>query len=407
MNTSFNPSSLSGYGRTGQETAKKMVDNLKASSLTITYNEKIKKFTIHGSAGIDKATIQKIFSQTRYEGWRPEVLDETDNLGNRLVELRGVAGIDFENLSSSQQEIKEVKKAEIVSETEQTEKIKITRLSHLNPTTSTEVILAASPGRMAWDHTTIDTMISSLNESKINATIIGNGEQNISLESIIDAIEIAKQKKNAINLIIQSHGEIKNNEHQIYLNNKHISSRELFQQIKKELGPEYPLSIFTTACHGGTAGHIAAKELPKGAIFIALSRADTGVSGFDVERFINQGIPALSWHNSENLLYSYLVTLNNRYIPSITFTPNNPLDLEIILNQQIGKYLSTKQKQAVCQRLSSFLPESEVIVIIEKIEKYARVPQGESPTDRFSAKELGKALAVGLSIHQVIQSGVV
>lgn len=87
---SFDPSRVSGYGTSGQETARKMASTLKAHSLSVTYNADNKKFTIHNSSEIDKETIAKIFSEAVYEGWQPQVLDETDDLGNRLVQLRAI-----------------------------------------------------------------------------------------------------------------------------------------------------------------------------------------------------------------------------------------------------------------------------------------------------------------------------
>jgi len=85
---SFDPSRVSGYGISGQETARKMASTLEAHSLSLTYNESNSKFTIHSSSRIDKETIAKILSKAVYKGWGPQVLDETDDLGNRLVQLR-------------------------------------------------------------------------------------------------------------------------------------------------------------------------------------------------------------------------------------------------------------------------------------------------------------------------------
>lgn len=51
----------------------------------------------------------------------------------------------------------------------------------------------------------------------------------------------------------------------------------LFQKIRKEVGDEYPLFVFMTACYGGASGQIAADELPRRATFIALSKEDSVV----------------------------------------------------------------------------------------------------------------------------------
>jgi hypothetical protein len=87
-NRLFDPSSLcSHYGAFGQVTAIKMLFALAVHSLSITYNETTGKLTIPNSSKIDKETIQTIFSGTTYGRLHPEVLDETDVLGNRLVRL--------------------------------------------------------------------------------------------------------------------------------------------------------------------------------------------------------------------------------------------------------------------------------------------------------------------------------
>ncbi|NGX27704.1 MAG: hypothetical protein K940chlam6_01642, partial [Chlamydiae bacterium] len=34
--------------------------------------------------------VEKIFNEKKYSGWRPQVLDNTDILGNRLVKLESI-----------------------------------------------------------------------------------------------------------------------------------------------------------------------------------------------------------------------------------------------------------------------------------------------------------------------------
>lgn len=87
---SFDPSRVLGYGNSGQETARKMASTLEAHSLSLTYNDSTRKFTIHNSSEIDKEAIAKILSKAVFEAWGPQVLDETDDLGNRLVQLQAI-----------------------------------------------------------------------------------------------------------------------------------------------------------------------------------------------------------------------------------------------------------------------------------------------------------------------------
>jgi hypothetical protein len=71
----------------GQESARKMVNALNSSALSITYNQIDKRFTIENSSRVEKETIEGIFSAYSYEMWQPEILDERDPLGNRLVQF--------------------------------------------------------------------------------------------------------------------------------------------------------------------------------------------------------------------------------------------------------------------------------------------------------------------------------
>lgn len=82
----FDPLGLE-YGTIGQETAEKMAGVLKAHSLSVTYNKSDKKFTIYNTSEMTIATIKNIFFEVAYSGWYPEVIEETDSLGNRLVQL--------------------------------------------------------------------------------------------------------------------------------------------------------------------------------------------------------------------------------------------------------------------------------------------------------------------------------
>lgn len=272
----------------------------------------------------------------------------------------------------------------------------VIRLRPTKPVPPTEVIVAAGPGGYAWNRKLIEKMGASLQQDKTitSFTVLGDGEQNLPIDSVIDAIKTAKAKKLAISLFVQTHGEVVGQKHQLNFGSKSISSRVLFREIRRELGDEYPLFIFMTACYGGAAGEVAAKELPKGAIFVALSRGNSVVGGLDVEKFVNQMSSNPSWYNSEKMLYSYLAILQNRYVPSITYAPNRPLDLQQVLQSQLGKSLSELQTTEVCHSLSDWISVSEVSRLIEKIKR-------SSSTDDFSAVEWGKALAVSLSMSKV------
>jgi SAM-dependent methyltransferase len=85
--TVFDPSRVTGYGTTGQNTARKMNDVATSHSLELNYNTGSKQFTLLGSSDISKEALEKIFAEKVYDRWKPQILYETDSLGNRLFRL--------------------------------------------------------------------------------------------------------------------------------------------------------------------------------------------------------------------------------------------------------------------------------------------------------------------------------
>ena len=87
--SSLDWSQISGrFGNSGKTTVEKMVGLLEASSFSVTYHSDNGKFSIQGSSKVDKAAINIIlWKGVNYKVWAPQVLDETDSLGNRLVLL--------------------------------------------------------------------------------------------------------------------------------------------------------------------------------------------------------------------------------------------------------------------------------------------------------------------------------
>jgi len=86
----FDPTHVTGYGTTGQVTAMKMNEAATSHSLGLTYNTDSKRFTVLGSSYLSKEALEKIFAKKNYDGWQPQVLDETDSFGNRVVRLADV-----------------------------------------------------------------------------------------------------------------------------------------------------------------------------------------------------------------------------------------------------------------------------------------------------------------------------
>lgn len=90
MSQSYNSSSIrSSYGLLGQNTAEKMNTAVNSQKMRLSYDPTSKKFII-----IDCHTspqqLQQVFDQYTYKGWRPNVLEKSDSLGNLTVELIAV-----------------------------------------------------------------------------------------------------------------------------------------------------------------------------------------------------------------------------------------------------------------------------------------------------------------------------
>jgi hypothetical protein len=83
----FDPSQVQGCGLLGQKTAKMMADALIRHGYSVSYGDKV--FTILNSSQAKTESIVNILfnEKMQYNGWVPKVLDKTDALGNRLVEL--------------------------------------------------------------------------------------------------------------------------------------------------------------------------------------------------------------------------------------------------------------------------------------------------------------------------------
>ena len=84
---SFDPSQITCFGTAGQETARRMAKSAQSHGLSVAYDSNAKKFTIPGSSGLNQETVQAIFDKNTYQGWRPQVSGDTDEVGNKIVTL--------------------------------------------------------------------------------------------------------------------------------------------------------------------------------------------------------------------------------------------------------------------------------------------------------------------------------
>lgn len=83
----FDTTTETGYGRFWQNSLQAMNSDLTEHSMSISYDRSSKKITILNSSALSKAELNKIFADKVYDRWKPEVLDSTDALGNRIARL--------------------------------------------------------------------------------------------------------------------------------------------------------------------------------------------------------------------------------------------------------------------------------------------------------------------------------
>ena len=94
MSIGFNITQVTGYGTSGQDIAWDMHLIALRHSFSLTYDSSSRKFTILGTSGRSKEELEHTFEGISCRVWRPQFLDETDALGNRLVVLVQVTTFD-------------------------------------------------------------------------------------------------------------------------------------------------------------------------------------------------------------------------------------------------------------------------------------------------------------------------
>jgi len=130
------------------------------------------------------------------------------------------------------------------------------------------------------------------------------------------------------------------------------------------------LFIFSTACYGGLLRESALKVLPKNSVYVALSPANSGITGGNIDPFWKYLIKRkLSCLSAESLLISYLLSsVKNRYAPTLsklTFSE----DLDETLTKRCGRPFSVEDRNYIKATFSVFLQEPDSLdLIMNKIE---------------------------------------
>ena len=114
--SSFDPSQVKGFGTVGVNTAETMQKAAENHNLNLSYDSVNKQFTILNSSHMSKESVQDIFNKYSYNGWEPEVKNETDDRGNFLVGLKSVPYKEYQSfLKPSEGEQKKPPKAKPAS----------------------------------------------------------------------------------------------------------------------------------------------------------------------------------------------------------------------------------------------------------------------------------------------------
>lgn len=266
---------------------------------------------------------------------------------------------------------------------------------------TSEIIIFSGPGGTAFDRTETAKLEENLQKQKtpVSLQLIGDGEKNVTLSELVEKLRQIKKNGRPVTLFLQAHGDIREGEHKIQISSDEwISSKVLLEALKKEVGENYPVSVFMTACHGGGATQVAEQSLPRGSVFVALAPGTESVSGFDVERLTT----ALSsvqvdrdgdhWLESDEFLYVYLThALKNRIAPEFSIAGKGNWNLQNEFRGRLGKKFTDAEKTKAHEKLDPLMGNEKVEHVLQKI---------ESAKDEYTitAMDYGPALAIALSL---------
>ena len=176
-----------------------------------------------------------------------------------------------------------------------------------------KVILISGNGGTAFDEENVVTFANKLQQKdNVDLSVVGNGESDINIYELVNAL-YAVEKEQQVTIIIQSHSEkFGDGIHFSFDDNFSISSKKLFLIIKKILGEDKLVDIFSPTCYG--ACMLLDKDiLPYGSTLASLTSYNMENVATSYEEMIKNFEQFTGEVTTYNLLDFYLLTsLTNR-----------------------------------------------------------------------------------------------
>ena len=251
------------------------------------------------------------------------------------------------------------------------------------------IVMIAGKGGTAFDKTDILSATLGLKKHYPNFVVIGNGEDDISLEQIKKRLK--ERDVNKFDLCILAHGEQKDDGFHFMLNDDNgISSADFFKTISE--ATKNPVNVHIFSCHGGGALKDI-NYLPDGSKAFSCCDGRSVLPETDVQRYFHK----LSNMNLDNtdldtIMNVYLASMENRNAVLMIEKNKTPVNLLNLMLESTGRPLQDSEKKLITETFSSFFAKEILDAVIQK---YAQ--KGEY---NMYAKEIGCAMAIAQLLNK-------
>jgi len=253
------------------------------------------------------------------------------------------------------------------------------------------IIIIAGHGGTAFNKKDLLQAVSGYMKHYKNVKLIGNGEDNLSLDKVKETLTDVKNGN--FDVCVYAHGEQRPNGFNFcFGDNNYVHCSKLFDVISEATSNPVNLHIFS--CHGGGALEKAyTKHLPDGSIAFSCCDYSNSLPGQDVKNFFkNLNSMNLKDNSIESMLYLYLASMQNRNAVMLASKNSEPINLlNCMLNVQ-GRALSESQINKIKGAIGSLFSPKTLDTVIKKFAN-----DGEY---NMYAVEIGCAMAITHLIHK-------
>ena len=251
-----------------------------------------------------------------------------------------------------------------------------------------DILLIAGGG---FDKLSISAMEASFMDAGAHATLVGNGEDLLSLEQISAALKDAAATKRHITIFIMEHG--KNKSGTLWMGkyeNNLLPAASVFNEIKRWFDSQ-PVDIVIGSCFGGSAIP-ETNLLPMGSRVFALAPIESGI---DIDRLYavaaNLGHTPL---DGEGLFYHYLCNvLEDHLTPMVAIAGQGYYDLEKVFDTHCGIAFSAKEKMVIHNKLDPIVGPGKVDVVLGMM-AHAEYKFGQDASDDLLVQSGNYGLAL-------------